>query len=389
MKKLVALVLSCVMLLMPVVCYAQESETNVREEVTSEVIDSNCWDFDSSTVEAPLGSGDDGVSTNNISESGALRANPSFTIDDSSEYGLHYIGMAWKFTQRTYGFFTSSVKIRYIGLVYVCGFAYMAKPIRNEVEVYDITSLVNSGRYNGTQASIRSGVKMRAGKDYSVSFKNNTNASGYSEPAFHDAFEIYDEIPEAITSKCANVIISGKGDYKGMKLAKNPFTISPISFDDYRILPVDITLPYKNGKQQYKKPVIYLRSTKLKSKDFTIEYAGNGSTMGVPFGDEGSYKIVIKPGPSGNITGSTTVQEIITSKIPASKMKVTYAKSYIYAGAPVKPVVTVSYKKVPLMEGKDYEVSYFNNASPGTGLIVIKGYGQFEGTAIKTFKIKK
>ena len=58
-----------------------------------------------------------------------------------------------------------------------------------------------------------------------------------------------------------------------------------------------------------------------------------------------------------------------------------------YTGEPVTPKVEVSYKGYPIVEGREYTVSYSNNVEVGTGTVTIKGIGVFSGTITKTFTI--
>lgn len=389
MKKLVALVLSSIMLLTPVVCHAEDFESNGKEEITSELQSIGiAEDVDASFFEA-LAEGTE-ISANSIDafEASNITADPNGANPEESEVGLHVVYSTWTFKRTVYSWFTSKTTIKYLGVIYQCGYAYQGKPVKSPALIYDITSYINAGGSISNVSDITRGMLMKAGKDYSLGAKNATNASGMNETTFHKIASA-GQLSNDQIKQCANLVVAGKGNYKGMKLDKNPYIISPMNFADDRILAVDVTVPYKNGKQQMKKPVIYLRSVKLKPNDYTVEFVGNGSgAAGIPFGDVGSYTIKLSPGKSGNIVGTTTVKEIVTDKIPASKIKLTYTKKFTYTGAANTPAVTATYKKLPLTPGKDYSIRYFNNVEKGTGYIVITGAGQFAGTAVKTFKIK-
>jgi GH25 family lysozyme M1 (1,4-beta-N-acetylmuramidase) len=60
-----------------------------------------------------------------------------------------------------------------------------------------------------------------------------------------------------------------------------------------------------------------------------------------------------------------------------------------YVGFNVEPGVTVRYKFDGLTEGKDYKVSYINNAGPGTGYAIVTGTGDYKDAVVTSFKIKK
>jgi|GEM_PF-3845505 len=260
-------------------------------------------------------------------------------------------------------------------LAYTDGYTYKGKAIKPYVYVYNMTN----------------GVEMEPGKHYSVGYKNNKNASTDGSPAY--------------------IVIRGKGSkYKGVKMDKdrftkegNPFTISPVSLNDDNVTLVEVATPYKNGKPQTKKkPLVYLNGVKLGAKDYVLEYPGNnavtptdgeedpvvGKIGSNPYGDVGKYIVTVKAGASGNIKDSRNTQMIVTEGALITKAKVKYAKKYDYTGSPIKPEVSVTIKKVPLIEGKDYVVNYAGNTDIGKGLIVIKGIGEYSGTTVKNFTIK-
>lgn len=64
-------------------------------------------------------------------------------------------------------------------------------------------------------------------------------------------------------------------------------------------------------------------------------------------------------------------------------------RTYIYNGKERKPGAVLKYKKQILKEGVDYSVKYSNNTNAGTGKVTIKGKGNYTGTALRTFTIKK
>ena len=63
--------------------------------------------------------------------------------------------------------------------------------------------------------------------------------------------------------------------------------------------------------------------------------------------------------------------------------------AFNYTGNPIKPVVTVTYKGKKLVEGKNYKLVYKNNINAGKATVNINGIGNYSGTAIKTFTIRK
>ena len=60
---------------------------------------------------------------------------------------------------------------------------------------------------------------------------------------------------------------------------------------------------------------------------------------------------------------------------------------YTYTGSAIKPVPTIKMGSKPLVEGKDYAVSYGENINAGSGAVVVSGMGQYIGTLEKVFAI--
>ena len=67
---------------------------------------------------------------------------------------------------------------------------------------------------------------------------------------------------------------------------------------------------------------------------------------------------------------------------------ITGVANKVYTGAAFKPEPTVKVAEKKLKKGTDYTVSYKNNKKIGTATVTVKGKGAYEGTAVKTFKIK-
>lgn len=61
----------------------------------------------------------------------------------------------------------------------------------------------------------------------------------------------------------------------------------------------------------------------------------------------------------------------------------------VYTGSERKPKVMVKVNEQPLAEGKDYTLSYQNNVMAGKGQVIVKGIGNYIGTAQKEFVIAK
>ncbi len=66
----------------------------------------------------------------------------------------------------------------------------------------------------------------------------------------------------------------------------------------------------------------------------------------------------------------------------------TAKKTYAYTGKKRKPAVHVTLDGAELDQGEDFTVTYRANKNPGKATVVVKGVGDYAGTATTTFKIK-
>ncbi len=205
--------------------------------------------------------------------------------------------------------------------------------------------------------------KLLAGSDYSVSYKNNVNASDSAE-----------------------VIVKGKGNYSDTAAAT--FKILPKDISDGDII-VDysaLTTTY-NGKMQLLKPSVTFgkKSVKL-GKDIEALY---DDTAGGAYTNPGQYQITLKA-KNSNYRGSRVVYQSIIRKdlLNIGKCSVSYVKSHNYTGEPVNPIVTVKEGKTVLNENEAYTVDYYKDVEIGTAYFVINGIGAYTGTKKFTYSIK-
>ncbi|MBR3607224.1 MAG: hypothetical protein IKL51_06590, partial [Lachnospiraceae bacterium] len=207
-----------------------------------------------------------------------------------------------------------------------------------------------------------------SGKDYTVSYKNNTNV-----------YEGNDD------KKKPQVIVTGKGNY-GQKVTKY-FEILPKDLNDMGIT-IDEGLLIKAATKKVQKLVPTIKDGKktLRSKtDFILTYPME-STEGA-YQKAGQYRIIVTG--KGNYKGTRTLQMRLVGDeatlITKASVKNVVTKPYSGNAIQQEPVITVG--KTTLIKGQDYKLLYDNNVEIGTATMQIVGCGAYAGTKTVTFKI--
>ena len=226
-------------------------------------------------------------------------------------------------------------------------YTYTGAAIKPEIRVYD-----------GQK-------KLQSGKDYTVSYKNNTKANDASN-----------------ASKAPAVVVKGKGNYAGTETAT--FKITPVPLNGDSISVEDMTTAC-NKKVQKKTPVLIYNGRKLaKNRDFTVSYP---NTEPGAYKEAGTYEVLLTAKAGGNFSGTRSVIYTITDSILLSKVSVKKIPNRTYTGAAIEPELTVTYKNTPLVKGTDYTVSYAEHTEIGTAKVVLTGIGKYAGTKKVSFRI--
>ena len=112
---------------------------------------------------------------------------------------------------------------------------------------------------------------------------------------------------------------------------------------------------------------------------------------------------VVKVDKAGNMTGVSYGTATITAELDGVKAscEVTVVKpgldkaevtlsqeTYTYDGTEKRPKVTVKLEGKTLVEGKDYQVGYYDNVKVGTASVAIRAEGEQHGMIVKMFTIK-
>ena len=217
-----------------------------------------------------------------------------------------------------------------------------------------VISGISNKTYTGsaiTQSAVVTyeGKQLVEGKDFIVSYKNNTNAG------------------------TATVTITGKGNYTGTMT--ETFIISPAPITETNV--TGLVAKTYTGKAITQTPVVKLDSSTLtQNTDYTVSFKNNVKA--------GTATVTITG--KGNYTGTRTATFKI-NRATIAKAKVTCPASKVWAGWALTPVPTVKLGAKTLKKGTDFSLAFKNNKNVGTATITITGKGNYTGTIKKTFKI--
>ena len=318
------------------------------------------------------------------------------------------------------------------------------KSLNNGLLTLSETSYVYDGTYKKPAATVTlDGKVLQAGKDYTISYRNNLNVG------------------------VATVIATGMGDYTGYT-SKN-FTItkramaggtvsvaSSVSFTGSNITPsvtvkaagrtltrgTDYTVSYSNNKNVGTASVyVYgngnysgtlsakfdilpakqqIQKLETRYKGFYIDWAQKGSATGYDVeysvnanmnGAASRHLTANKPDTLtvSGLTGDKTyyvrvrsytnrngkvyygawsdVKSIKTANNDITKASVSGISTKAFTGKAITQNVTVKVGNTVLKNGTDYTVSYSNNKKVGKATVKITGKGKYGGVITKTFKI--
>lgn len=244
---------------------------------------------------------------------------------------------------------------------------YTGKAVKPAVEVY----------YGSTP--------LKAGTDYTISYKNNTAANLLRT--------------DAEKGKAPTVVIKGKGNYAGtltQTFVITPKSIAPIEGEgrkDGEVQADDLAAAYNRGREVKPVPVLVWNGKKLSNKkDFTVEYPDtNADAYKAP----GSYKVRITG--KGNFTGTREIMLTIAdpdNDILMSKVKISKIPEQPYTGSAAvfgQDMPKLAYKGEVLKLNGDYTLSLAagdDGVSAGSHVLVITGLGKYKGVRRVNFKIK-
>ena len=214
------------------------------------------------------------------------------------------------------------------------------------------------------------GEKLKPGKDYKLKYKKNKKPGE------------------------AQIVINAK---KSRGFTQTVcFNILEVKADEeyFTVMPVKTVA---KGKPVYGKPKVYYLGTRLvKSRDYVIDYPLGSDASA--YCEPGIYPIKITLG--GKYSGTIMTWQKVTKKKEKADSLISLK------GADISPVTDFDFdeKAAPgyyrqenvrvtdrdgntLKRGRDFEVFYQKDSSPGTAVMTVKGIGKYKGTIKKKFKI--
>ncbi len=252
------------------------------------------------------------------------------------------------------------------------------KIVRTAVNMSEVTC-INSNSFLETEfvkggctphpVLTHDGYTLRAGTDYTVSYKNNKK-----------------------TGTTAKLVASGKGNFKGKK--EISFTVS--QKDITKVFMYTPNVPYTGRANKYQTKPILTDSdgTRLKANtDYTLTFTDGSATLDKRSNPPENAVITVHVKGKGNYCGERTDTYTLSgTSFNAAKITinnkdytgkaVTITKEDIKS-ATIKVAGTTS----QLTYGVDFEaVSYSKNVKKGTATVVLCGKGKYSGE--KTFKFK-
>ena len=228
--------------------------------------------------------------------------------------------------------------------------------------------------------------ELAMGRDYTVSYKNNTKAVTDTTPA----------------NKMPVITVKGKGNYGDQ--ADVTFQIRTKDIGDSTgndVITADTLYMAWNGKKLTPAPVLKRNGKALnKKKEYGVKeikkVEGSQETVVAECIDEGEYKVVVEG--KGNYSGTreiplTVTKKILMNKVAVSKINDITWKSTGITKADINPKLIYSNpktkKKITLVEGTDYEIDFDSSAVKiGTYNVKFIGKGDYAGEIVKPFKIK-
>lgn len=270
----------------------------------------------------------------------------------------------------------------------VFGTAILTNGVDNASEFY--VQPISDYTYTGSAICPKVCVKnnntlLKAGTDYTVSYKNNINVASKEAEA------------------APTVVITGKGAYEGSVEAKFSILKADIADVEFSVK----ELVNATDKELVNAPTsVTFNGKKVDASHYAVKYVLSDESVvdAVPAEYRGYVSVKLVAAENSSFVGETECAEfqvIGKDQVIADTLTVTLPKSVAFTGEAItftdKQLVVKAGKKVLKAgddDNADYKVSYENNVDVGTATVTITGNGTVNpeagvviGTVSKTFEI--
>ncbi|MBR3307129.1 MAG: Ig-like domain-containing protein [Lachnospiraceae bacterium] len=187
------------------------------------------------------------------------------------------------------------------------------------------------------------------------------------------------------------VNISGIGSYKG----SNSFSFTILAADRPDLSKAKVSIP----AQPYMGAGYYKTIAQLKDKNGSVPQVKAGSTVltdadfdsRIINGDSAGKAVLVLSAKDGHSVGEKHISFNIKGTEVKKGLVIDQIADQAYTGSQIRPDVTVRYNGTVLKEGTDYTLEYGANIKTGKGKVTITGIAAsgFSGKVTKTFKINK
>ena len=251
--------------------------------------------------------------------------------------------------------------------------------VRTDVNMTDVTCANSSsfeeidfvkGGCTPIPVLTHDGYTLRAGTDYTVSYKNNKKAGA-----------------------AAKLVVSGKGNFKGKKEIR--FTISQKDISKVSMYTPNVPYTGKANKYQTKPILIDSDGTRMKvNTDYTLTFTEGSDALDKRSNPSENAVLTVHVKGKGNYCGERTDTYILsgtnfsTAKIQIQNKDFTGRAVTITEEDIKSASIKVAGTTIPLTYGKDFEaVSYSKNVKKGTASVILCGKGEYCGEKTVKFKI--
>ena len=292
----------------------------------------------------------------------ALKKNTDYTLTVKDSDGKEVTSYG------TAGTYTAVIKGTGKNYTGECSFSFevLDKVPVSKLKIGKIAAVKYDGTGKTPEPVIKYGkLTLGKGTDYTLSYQNNTEIG------------------------TATIIISGMGDYFGTRIVT--FSITGLPIKKAKFTGFINAFPYTGDKVYQSKVVLkYGENNLVEGRDYTVSYSNylNKGKATATYTGIGAY--------TGSIKKTYNITAYNIAKDSQKRIKLsTDAISAVYTKGGAAPSLKVYDGTRLLTEGKDYTLSYQNNAAVTTSAtvkqptIMVKGKGNYSGafSEKKTFTI--